>query len=76
MRYSTFISGLDEKRLQAYAERAGTTVAYIKSHIRPDPPGRTPRPDLMLRLWEATEGEVEWHEVLGHFYRNPKANAA
>lgn len=67
-----YLSKSDAARA-VYAERAGTSTAYIEIHLLASPNRRkTPKPALMKRLAEASEGEITLEHVLAHFYGIPK----
>jgi len=59
--------GLTAEEREAYAKRAGTTVAYMPQIINVRP-FKTPKPRLMRALATASEGAVSLDEVLRHFY--------
>lgn len=67
MEFREYYLSLTEDQREAYAERAGTTIGYMPQLIAV-PPFKTPKPDLMRRLAEASEGNVTLPEVLDHFY--------
>ena len=73
MRFPDFFRGLSDQQRERYADRAGTTVEYIRVHlIRAK---RIPRPDLMDSLVQASAGAVSRKELLDHFYP-PSAEAS
>ena len=53
---------------EAFADRVGTSPAYIQLHLMADPPRKIPRPDLMRALADATDGACTFQDVLEHFY--------
>lgn len=59
---------------ERYAQAAGTTALYIKTHLISVPPRKVPRTDLMHGLAEASDGALTLADVLEHFYG--QANAA
>ena len=52
-----------------YAIKAGTTGAYLRTHVLvPIKRRKIPRPDLIERLVEATNGKVSKAELLNFLY--------
>lgn len=51
-----------------FAARAGTTVGYIKRHLVKNPPSRQPSPRLLIRLADASEGNIHRFELYEEFY--------
>lgn len=76
MDFRTYFKGLSEIEQAEYAERAGTSAAYIHTHFLSHPPRRIPRPDLMRALAAATNGAVSLHELLCHFYELSPSNGS
>lgn len=72
MRWREYFLSLSEEDQAAYAERAGTTVGYIRIHLVPVPPRKTPRGPLLQRLSAASEGYVSHEDVLAHFFPPPR----
>ena len=65
MKFIDYIDSLDASQLQQYAKRCGTSVLYIKNHLRGGT--RTPRPSLLSALWQKSDGQVSRDDVLEHF---------
>lgn len=69
MDFREFFVALSESEREAYALRAKTTALYISTHlIAPKERRRIPRPALMQRLAEASEGAVSHADLLAYFY--------
>lgn len=68
MKYRDYFSGLHADQREAYAQRAGTSAAYVQIHLMASPPRKIPRPELLRSLAEATEGACTFQDVLAHFY--------
>ena len=66
MRFPEFFKRLDESQRTEYAERAGTSVEYIRAHLIYA--RRVPRRDLLEALVMASDGQVSRKEILEHFY--------
>lgn len=72
MDFKTYFSSLSKEEREAFARRAGTSVAYIQIHLMPR--NRIPRPELMQKLCKASRGKISRQALLDFFY--PEANAA
>lgn len=68
MDFRTYFEGLNSDEQDAFGLRAGTSGNYIRVHLMANPPRRTPRPDLMKKLAEASDGAVTQADVIAHFY--------
>lgn len=68
--FRTFFFSLSADDRQQYAQKAGTTVSYIEKHfLSPNPVKRKmPRPELLDRLVNASEGELTHKELADYFY--------
>jgi len=53
----------------AYAERVGTTAAYIQVHLVCSPPTRTPRPPLYKKLMAESYGAISRDAMFAYFYQ-------
>lgn len=73
MKLKTYYRQLNHNERQAYALRARTTINYLDNHLIPG--RKLPRQDLLKRLAEASEGNVELDDVLDHFFKQPEANS-
>jgi len=70
MKLADYIRKLDRPRsltnpLQAFADRCGVTIGYMKVHVLYA--RKEPRFRLLLALSRESEGQVSLHEVLQHF---------
>lgn len=75
MRFPDYFSSLDEPAQEDYAERAGTTANYIRTHLlAPIQRRKTPRRELFEALILASNGDVSRSELFEHFYP-PDANS-
>lgn len=54
---------------EAYAARAGTSVAYIDIHLIPR--RKTPRRETMRALAEASGGTLSYGDIVDYFYTDP-----
>lgn len=63
---------LDAEAREQFAARAGTTRPYVEVHLLPR--RKIPRPDLMRRLADATQGAVGLGDMLNHFYSRPSSS--
>lgn len=70
MRLQDYYRSLSGPEREAFAARANTTRAYIEIHLLALDAGRrkTPRPELMRALHEASNGACSMNEVLSHFF--------
>jgi len=65
----TFFLGLNTGEQERFAQRAGTTVGYLRAHLIRG--GRVPRPALMESLAEACKefgAELSKEDLLAFFY--------
>ncbi|MCA4788964.1 MULTISPECIES: hypothetical protein [Acinetobacter] len=65
MNFRDFILNKSPEDLEKYANDAGTTVGYIKSHLLYG--YKEPRKKLRKALVEASDGQVSELEILQHF---------
>ena len=77
MKPNTYYSSLSLDQRERYAQKAGTTLKYLKAHVfRLNGPTRTPGFDLLIKLALASDGNVSLDEALEYFYIEPvKAKA-
>lgn len=73
MEFRTYFTSLDSDGRKRFAKRARTSVMYIQLHLMATPPRKVPRPDLMRRLVDATQGACSMRDVLNHFYAEAAA---
>lgn len=66
MTFPEFLNSLTKDELSAYAKQVGTSVPYITVHLKHA--RKTPRPDLMEKLWEKSNGRLSRQAVLDHFF--------
>lgn len=79
MDFREFFVSLSDAEREAYAARAKTTALYISTHlIAPKERRRIPRPKLMQRLADASEGKFTQQDLLVYFYGadEPESEAA
>ena len=65
----TFFLGLEPSEQERFAQRAGTTVGYLRAHLIRG--GKVPRPALMESLAEACKqfgAEFSKEDLLAFFY--------
>lgn len=74
----TYYKSLTTDERKQYAARAKTTLMYLVSHIfRMKGSTRTPKPELLINLSLASEGNVSLDEAIDYFHVQPiKALAA
>lgn len=65
MSFSEFIRSLSQEQLADYAERCGTSPAYIKIHLLHA--RKEPKKSLREALCRESNGSVSLHEILRHF---------
>ena len=66
MQFDQYIDSLEPSHLAAYAKKCGTSVLYIKNHLRGA--SRVPRPTLLNKLWQHSQGKLTRQDVLDHFF--------
>lgn len=72
MKPITYYQNLTVAQRRAYAERAGTTLMYLVSHIyRLKGSTRIPKHELLINLAIASEGEVSIDEAIDYFHVRP-----
>lgn len=69
MKFRDFLTQLSKQEFDAYAQRAGTTSGYLKSHLYYS--YKEPRKKLRKALSAASNGKVSEAEVLEHFGFTP-----
>lgn len=67
MTFYSFISGMTEAELSAYAESCETTPHYLLNHLRYAK--KVPRKALWARLWKNSGGKLKEKDLLAHFYK-------
>lgn len=74
MDFSTYINQLEESdrengtnMLEVYAERSGTSVGYIKAHLKHR--YKIPRQELMRALAENSDGAFSYEDLVRWFYQ-------
>lgn len=69
MNFRDYFMGLDHAERAAFAQRAGTSVAYILSAFASTKTGprKIPQRDLFRRLVEASDGKVSAAELADYF---------
>jgi len=70
----SYINSLSESELKDYADRCGTSAAYMEGHIKHA--RRVPRPCLMEKLHTQSRCRVTKKEVIEHFYNSERAEPA
>lgn len=65
MQFDTYYRALKGNDRNRYADRAGTSRAYIESHLLPRK--KIPRSGLMERLAAASGGDVSYRDVVLYF---------
>lgn len=65
MKLQEFLKSLDEKELEDYAARVGTTSKYIRAHVMAASRGASLR--FMRALANESGGKVTLMEVLMHY---------
>lgn len=74
MRFAEYWVSLNEQQQEAFAQRAGTTILTIdRKYLKAK---NVPRPKRMVRLIDATEGNVSRKEMFDHFYPPPSEGQA
>ena len=69
MDFEEFYRSLRGKERDEFADRAGTTRAYIESHLlAPVERRKVPRRPLLESLAEATDGKCSVSDLLSYFY--------
>jgi hypothetical protein len=69
MQLPDYFNSLSKEERDAYGRRAKTSAGYIRTHlVAPPSRRRVPRPALMRRLAEASNGAVTYEELLAYFY--------
>lgn len=77
MNYQKYFQSLNKDSQDVYASRALTTGAYLRTHIFvPKIRRKIPRPDLIERLAEASNGNVSMDDVLSFLYKTEIDKAA
>lgn len=71
MNLRDYFFSLNKKGRARYAKRAGTTVNYIQNHLIRDH-RKIPKLDLMGRLVAATNGKINYKNMLIYFYKQRK----
>lgn len=66
MTFSAYIKAMTEDELCSYAEKCGTTGAYIKTHLLPA--RKIPKKNLMNALVAFSDGNITDKDVFDHFY--------
>ena len=74
MKFNEFIASKSDDDLQAYAQRCGTTVFYLKNQLKNA--YKTPRNRLLNALWQESNGELSRDEVMQHFFPPPSEQLA
>lgn len=69
MKFRDFLTQLSQQELNAYAQRAGTTSGYLKTHLYYG--YKEPRKKLRKALSVASDGKVSEAEVFEHFGFTP-----
>lgn len=68
----TYYKSLTVAEREQYAARAKTTLMYLVSHIfRMKGSTRTPKPELLINLAIASEGQVSLDEAIDYFHVQP-----
>ena len=71
MKYLNYFTSLSKEDQDSYAVRAGTTGAYLRTHVfAPKERRKIPRPDLIKKLADATKKKVSFDDVLSFLYKN------
>jgi hypothetical protein len=65
MNLRNYIKGLNKDELQAYADRCGIALSYLRIHVRYA--SKNPSVGLIMSLARESEGCVSLVEVLEHF---------
>ncbi|OBX35640.1 hypothetical protein A8U91_04714 [Halomonas elongata] len=60
-----YLKSLDENELEAYAQRAGTSAKYLRSHVMGATRGASIK--FMRALASASDGQVSLIDVLVHY---------
>lgn len=69
MKFEEYYRSLRGKERDRYAQRAGTTRAYIEAHLLAPPERRkVARKKLVEGLAAASDGNCTVSEILEHFY--------
>lgn len=65
MQLREYLKGLDENGLEAFANRAGTSIKYLRAHVIGGSRGASLK--FMRALAHASESNVSLLEVLQHY---------
>lgn len=74
MTFDAYINSLTPQQLEDYAKRCGTSVLYLKNHLRGAT--RAPRLSLLNKLWQESGGAISRTDVLDHFFPSNPGQAA
>ena len=68
-----YFQTLDEAGKQAFADKVGTSVGYLRAHILSAKGGfrKRPKDELIVRLVMASEGQVSLDEAIDYFLVSP-----
>jgi len=67
MNFRDYYLSLEPEEREAYADRAGTTPAYIYCHLIRTPPTRVPTIKKIKRLADATSGDITFEALVEYF---------
>lgn len=72
MKPDTYFASLHYNQQPVYADKAGTTAAYLRCHIfRKKGRSRNPGFEIIVGLAEASEGQVTLEEAIQYFLVDP-----
>jgi len=67
MNFRDYYQNLTSDQRTAYANRAGTTIGYIESHLLSR--RKIPKRPTMNKLVKASRGKLTLQDLLNHFYQ-------
>lgn len=68
----TYFENLSKLQREAFAKKAGTTIAYARAHLfSRNGPRKTPSHKLVVSLAAASEGHVSLDEAIDYFHIQP-----
>lgn len=66
MNLKTYYTSLNDSQKIEFAQKAGTTIRYLESHLIHR--SRVPRPDLIKKLSDASNGKLPQKELILWFH--------
>jgi len=72
MKPEEYWKSLTTREKETYAVRAGSSFNYLNKHIfKPSGRSRNPKPNLIIRLASASEGNVSLEDAINFFLVDP-----